>query len=95
MPSYVSSAEHGSGWIGQLLRRFHLQAWVTRNAPKLETLGGSLAKPALTFGKGAVSLLAELGTVAALVVLFLLEGPKMRTAVLACCRPSNRSGIRG
>ncbi len=87
LPSYVSSAEHGSGWIGQLLRRFHLQAWVTRNAPKLQTLGGSLAKPALTFGKGAVSLLAELGTVAALVVLFLLEGPKMRTAVLGLLSP--------
>ena len=87
LPSYVSSAEHGSGWIGQLLRRFHLQAWVTRNAPKLQTLGSSLAKPALTFGKGAVSLLAELGTVAALVVLFLLEGPKLRTAVLGLLSP--------
>jgi len=87
LPSYVSSAEHGSGWIGQLLRRFHLQAWVTRNAPKLQTLGGSLAKPALTFGKGAVSLLAELGTIVALVVLFLLEGPKMRTAVLGLLPP--------
>ena len=45
LPSYVSSAEHGSGWIGQLLRRFHLQAWVTRNAPKLQTLGGSWPSP--------------------------------------------------
>jgi len=87
LPSYVSSAEHGSGWIGQVLRRFHLQAWVTRNAPKLQTLGGSLARPALTFGKGAVSLLAELGTIVALVVLFLLEGPKMRTAVLGLLPP--------
>ena len=87
LPSYVSSAEHGHGWIGQLLRRFHLQAWVTRNAPKLQTLGSSLAKPALTFGKGAVSLLAELGTIAALVVLFLLEGPKVRTAVLGLLPP--------
>ena len=87
LPSYVSSAEHGSGWIGHLLSRFHLQAWVTRNAPKLQTLGSSLAKPALTFGKGAVSLLAELGTIAALVVLFLLEGPKMRTALLSLPSP--------
>src|SRR5208283_5081711 len=55
--------------------------------PKLQTLGGSLAKPALTFGKGAVSLLAELGTIAALVVLFLLEGPKMRAAVLSLLPP--------
>jgi predicted PurR-regulated permease PerM len=61
--------------------------WVTRNAPKLQTLGSSLAKPALTFGKGAVSLLAELGTIAALVVLFLLEGPKVRTAVLSLLPP--------
>jgi len=87
LPSYVSSAEHGKGWVGQLIRRLHLQAWVTQNAPKLQTIGSSLAKPALTFGKGAVSLLAELGTVAALVVLFLLEDPKMRTAVLSLLPP--------
>jgi len=87
LPSYVSSAEHGRGWIGQLLRRLHLQALVTQNAPKLHTLGNSLARLALTVGKGAVSLLAELGTVAALVVLFLLEGPKLGTAVLRVLPP--------
>ena len=36
-----------------------------------------LAKPALTAEKGAASLLATLGTIFALLVLFLLEGPKM------------------
>ncbi len=87
LPSYVSAAEQGHGWIGQLLRRLHLQAWVTKNAPKLQSLGTSLAKPALTVGKGAVSLLAELGTIAALVVLFLLEGPKMRKVLLSLPPP--------
>jgi predicted PurR-regulated permease PerM len=61
LPSYVQAAEHGRGWIGHLVTRFHLQAWVTRNAPKLQTLGTTLAKPALTAGKGAASLLATLG----------------------------------
>jgi len=87
LPSYVSSAEHGKGRIGQLLRLLHLQAWVTRNAPKLPTIGSSLAKPALTLGKGAASVLAQLGTVTALVVLFLLEGPKMRAAALSLLPP--------
>jgi predicted PurR-regulated permease PerM len=87
LPSYVSSAEHGHGAIGALVRRFHLQGWVMRNAPKLQTLGSSLARPALTLGKGAVSLLAELGTIAALVVLLLLEGPKIRTALLGLLPP--------
>jgi predicted PurR-regulated permease PerM len=82
LPSYVSAAEHGTGWVGHLVRRFHLEAWVTANAPKLQTLGESLAKPALTVGRGAVSLLATLATIAALVVLFLLEAPAMRKTIV-------------
>jgi predicted PurR-regulated permease PerM len=87
LPSYVASAEHGHGWIGHLVRRFHLQAWITRNAPKLQSLGATLARPALNVGKGAVSLLATLATIFALVVLFLLEGPKMRRGLLALLPP--------
>jgi len=55
LPGYVQSAEHGSGWIGHLVQRLHLQAWVNHNAPKLQSLGATLAKPALTVGKGAYS----------------------------------------
>jgi predicted PurR-regulated permease PerM len=88
LPSYVAAAEHGSGWIGHLVRRFHLQAWITRNAPKLHTLGVTLAKPALTVGKGAVSLLATLGTIFALLVLFLLEGPKIGRWLLELMPPA-------
>jgi predicted PurR-regulated permease PerM len=87
LPSYVQAAEHGRGWIGHLVTRFHLEAWVTRNAPKLQTLGLTLAKPALTAGKGAVSLLATLGTIFALIVIFLLEGPRMRHGLLQLMPP--------
>ena len=87
LPSYVQAAEHGRGWIGHLVTRFHLQAWVARNAPKLQSLGASLAKPALTAGKGAASLLATLATIFALIVLFLLEGPKMRQGLLQLMPP--------
>ena len=87
LPSYVAAAEHGRGWIGHLVRRLHLQAWITRYAPKLQSLGTTLAKPALTVGKGAVSLLATLGTIFALLVLFLLEGPKMGRWLLGLMPP--------
>ncbi len=87
LPAYVQDAEHGRGWIGHLVRRFHLAAWATQNAPKLRSFGTSLAKPALTFGKGAVSLLVTLGTITVLVLLLLLEGPKMRRAVLGLMSP--------
>jgi predicted PurR-regulated permease PerM len=87
LPSYIQNAEHGRGWIGHLVRRFHLEAWITRNAPKLQSLGATLARPALTVGKGALSLLATLGTIFVLIVLFLLEGPKMRQGLLKLMRP--------
>ncbi len=87
LPSYVQAAEHGRGWIGHLVTRFHLVAWVTRNAPKLQSLGTTLAKPALTVGKGAASFLATLATIFALIVLFLLEGPKMRRGLLQLMPP--------
>jgi predicted PurR-regulated permease PerM len=87
LPSYVQAASNGHGWIGHLVRRFHLEAWVQRNAPKLQNIGASLARPALSFGKGAAALLATLGTIAALVLLLLLEGPRMRQGLLGQMAP--------
>ena len=86
-PSYVQDAEQGRGWIGHLARHYHLAAWAQRNAPKLQSFGVSLAKPALSLGKGAVSLIATLGTIFILVLLLLLEGPKMRQGILGLMAP--------
>jgi predicted PurR-regulated permease PerM len=87
LPVYIHDAAQGHGWIGHVVRRFHLTAWVNRNAPNLETLGGKLARPALSVGKGAASVVAALATVAALVLLLLLEGPAMRRTVLGALSP--------
>ena len=87
LPSYVAAAEHGRGWLGHLVRKYHVQTWVNKNAPKLVTFGEGLAKPALSLGKGALSLLLELFTIFILVLLLLLEGPKMRTGLLGAMAP--------
>ena len=87
LPSYISAAQHGRGWIGQLVRHYHVQTWVQKNAPKLVSFGEGLAKPALSLGKGALSLLLELLTIFILVLLLLLEGPKMRVALLGSMAP--------
>jgi len=83
IPGYVADAENGRGVIGRLVQHFHLQQWVSTNAPKLHDLGTSLAKPALAVGKGAVTLIAEMLAVFTLVALLLLEGPRMRAWLLA------------
>jgi predicted PurR-regulated permease PerM len=68
--------------------RYHIQDWVQRNTPKLVSYAQSLSKPALTIGKGALSLVIELLTIFFLVLLLLLEGPKMRAWTLSQMRPA-------
>jgi len=83
LPSYVDQAQHPHGWIGQLIRKYNVQTWVQHNSAKIASFAQSLGKPALALGKGAVSLLVALGTIFFLVLLLLLEGPKMRSWILA------------
>jgi predicted PurR-regulated permease PerM len=88
LPSYVSQAEHGRGWLGHLVLKYHVQAWIQSNAPKLAGFGRNLAKPALTLGKGAISLVIALLTIFALVLLLLIEGPKLRAGLLGLMEPA-------
>jgi predicted PurR-regulated permease PerM len=98
LPRYVSDAENGRGWLGHLVRRYHISQWVTHNVPKLVNIGQGLTKPALTLGKGALTLLVALFTIFILVLLLLLEGPKMRAGLLRNMAPeraANWSRIAG
>jgi predicted PurR-regulated permease PerM len=87
LPDYVSAAEHGRGWLGHLVRRYHVQAWVNHNVPKLVNLGQGLAKPALSLGAGALTLLVTLFTIFVFMLLLLLEAPKMRRFLLGAMVP--------
>ena len=88
LPNYVNQVDHGRGWLGHLARKYHVQQWVKNNAPKLVSFGQGLAKPALTLGKGAITLLIALLTIFVLVLLLLLEGPKMRAGLLGMMSPA-------
>jgi predicted PurR-regulated permease PerM len=87
LPGYVAKAEHGKGWIGHLARRYHVQARVQHNTPKLVSFGQAFAGRALTLGRDAVSLGITVAIIPALVLLLLLEGPRLRTGVLALMPP--------
>ena len=88
LPSYVSAAKHGRGFIGGLVRKYHVQTWVQKNESKLLSFGTGLTKPALSLGKGALTLLLELFIIFILVLLLMLEGPKMRVALLGAMEQS-------
>jgi predicted PurR-regulated permease PerM len=87
LPSYVEKAQHGKGWIGHLVRKYHVEAWVKKNSPKLVNFAEGLSKPALSLGKGAVAVVAELAATFAFVILLLVEAPKIRVALLRALSP--------
>jgi predicted PurR-regulated permease PerM len=88
LPTYLRRTQRGQGgWLGHLVARYHLQTWVERNAPKLVGYARDLGKPALSLGKGAVSLIFSLLTVFVLVILMLLEASKLRVGLLRLMAP--------
>ncbi len=93
LPSYVASAQHGNGWIGHLVRKYHIQSWLQRNTPKLVSYAESLSKPVLTIGKGALSLVIELATIFVLMLLLLLEAPRLRRGLLGQMRPERAAAV--
>jgi predicted PurR-regulated permease PerM len=93
LPGYIANAQHGRGWIGHLVTRYHIQAWVQRNTPKLVSYAQSLSKPALSIGAGAFSLIIELLTIFFLVLLLLIEAPKMRVWILSQMRPARAAKV--
>ena len=88
LPTYVKDAENGRHGIGHLVRKYHIQHWVQKNlAPKLESFAKNLSKPALNLGKGAINILFALFAIFVLVILLLLEGPKVRRGILQLMSP--------
>jgi predicted PurR-regulated permease PerM len=93
LPTYIANAQHNRGWIGHLVTRYHIQSWVQRNTPKLVGYAQSLSKPALSIGAGALSLIIELLTIFFLVLMLLIEAPKMRTWILSQMRPARAAKV--
>ena len=93
LPSYVASVQSGKGWIGHLATKYHVEQWVSQNAPKLVTYAQDLSKPALSIGKGAFSILIELFTIFVLVLILLLEGPRLRRGLLGLMSPGHAAEV--
>ena len=94
LPRYVKDAEEGHGWIGHLVLRFHIESWVEKNSPKLISFAESFSKPVIAAGKGAISAIGSLVVMFVMVLLLLLEAPKMRTALLGTQPPASAARWR-
>ena len=91
LPGYIASAQHGTAgsatsWPGTTSR-----AGCSGTRPSWSATPSRSAS--LTVGKGAVSLMIELFTLFVLVLLLLLEGPKMWNWTLSQMTPGRRATV--
>jgi predicted PurR-regulated permease PerM len=93
LPSYIQNAKNGKGWIGHLVTKYHIQHWVQQNLPKLQAYAKNLSKPALRLGTGALTVGFNIFAVFILVLLLLLEGPKIRVGLLRLMAPQRAARI--
>jgi predicted PurR-regulated permease PerM len=94
LPSYVDKAQHGKGWLGKILRRYHIENWMHKNSSKLVSLANGLSKPALALGKGAITALFALVTMFAFVMIVLLEATKIREGIIGMLTPAHAERLR-
>ncbi len=94
LPTLVSQAKRGKGLIGHLIVRLHLQNWVNKHVPSLESALTKLSKPAFAVGKTVVSGVASLVTIAFISFFVLLEGPVSLEAALDSMNPDHATRVR-
>ena len=91
LPAYVKQAQKGNGFAGHLIRQWHLEKYVSKNASKLQS---NLTKLGSTFGSGVLAVGAVIFSTAfqiaidfavvGVVALFtLLEAPRMFQGLLS------------
>lgn len=95
LPTLVRQAEHGHGRMGRLLKHFHLESWVKKNAPKLASDITKSLKPAEAFSVGATALstLVAIAAVVVLTLFLLLEGPSLRRGILGTMSPHTAARV--
>ena len=84
---YVDKAQHGKGWIGHLVRKYHVEAWVQQELTEDHQLRGEPGQTGLVPGKGAFAVLAELAATFVFVIMLLVEAPKIRAGLLSFMSP--------
>ncbi|MDQ6947860.1 MAG: AI-2E family transporter, partial [Actinomycetota bacterium] len=86
-PGYVADARAGRGTIGQLVKRYQIDAYVERNQPNLKNALKTAEKPAVQFAKDLLNTLTALATITVMTFLLLIDGPRMLAGGLAVLSP--------
>jgi predicted PurR-regulated permease PerM len=94
IPGFVDQAQHGQGRVGELVKRFNLEAKVKENAPKLQEALKNAGGPAVHAAQRVASGLLALVTILVLTFLMILEAPAIISSFLSLLSPERSVQVR-
>jgi predicted PurR-regulated permease PerM len=94
LPKTIRQVQHGKGALGGFVKRFHLQKYVTSKHGGVQMLVAKLSKPAISVGKGVLSGVVAIITVAFLTFFLLIHAPNIYGGVLRWMQPERAARVR-
>ena len=92
-PRYLRDARSGRGWVGDLIRRFHLDQRLSEQSDAIKNNLGSLASRSVSVLGAVGSAVASALTVFVVTTFLLLDAPRLTRGALALCPPRHRERI--
>lgn len=93
LPVYVDQARNGTGPVGDLIRRFHLDRYVAENQAQLRSSLSSLGGPALAVLRGIANTAISVLVVLVLTIFMTLEGPALVRGLLEVLPERRRARV--
>ena len=93
LPSLVNQAQTGTGRLGVLIRRFHVDTYVQANSSKLTSVLSKASGPALVAAKTFLSGIARVVTIFLLSLFIEIEAPLLFAALYQFVGPDKRSSL--
>ena len=92
-PKWKKEAEDGKGWLGHLVKEFHLKSYLTSSKIKKVVSPSTVAGGVVGAGKIVISAVSAVVIVAALTLYFLIALPGVRTLWLRFMPRSRRTRV--
>ncbi len=93
LPSLVNQAQTGTGRLGVLIRKFHIDTYVQANSSKLTSVLSKASGPALVAAKTFLSGIARVVTIFLLSLFIEIEAPLLFAALYQFVGPDKRSSL--
>ena len=93
LPSLVNQAQTGTGRLGQVIKKLHVDSYVQANSSKLTSLLSKASGPALIAAKTVVSGVARVVTIFLLALFIEIEAPLLFDAMYQLAGPEKRESL--